>query len=154
MPTQGRNLSKSTGAYPDGSVFSDTGSQPNNSILYSALLQEGSMADNGISNLGAHNLSRWQEARGCVDRRLGIIELKLGWLQTVIAASRLLHACDTHARIWQEGRTECRTDLGMIAQGLHTQKGQGCAGKSKTETGAQALMASVKSIPPPSKLMM
>lgn len=74
------------GMYPDGSVLANAGSQTNDSVLYSALLQEGSMADNGISNLGAHNLGRWQEAWGCVDGRLGVVELKLGWLQCKAAA--------------------------------------------------------------------
>ena len=38
------------------------------------------MADDGISDLGAHNLGRWQEPWRCVDGGLRVIKLKLGWL--------------------------------------------------------------------------
>ena len=67
--------------YPDDGVLANARSQSNNGILHSALLQEGSVADNGISNLGVHNLGWWQEARGCVDGGLGVVELKLWRLQ-------------------------------------------------------------------------
>ncbi len=51
------------------------------------------MADNGISNLGVHNLGRRQESGGGVDGRLGVIELKLGRLQTTSNVNTQMFAC-------------------------------------------------------------
>ena len=69
-------------AYPDDSFSANSGSQTNNGILHVALFQEGTVTDDGISNLGAHNLGRGQEPWGCVDGGLRVIELKLGWLHS------------------------------------------------------------------------
>lgn len=77
MPAGG--LSK---AYPDHSILADAGAQTHDGIVHSALLQEGAMTDDGIRDAGVDNLGRWQEARGCVDGRLGVIELELGWLHS------------------------------------------------------------------------
>ena len=69
-------------AYLDSSVLANAGSQTNNSIVHSAFLKEGAVTDDGIEDFGVHNLGRRQEARGCVDGRLRIVELELGWLHS------------------------------------------------------------------------
>ena len=81
-------------AYLDGSILANAGSQTDNSIVHSALLQEGAMTDDCVTDFGVHNLGRWQEAWGCVDGRLRIVELKLGWLHNNKAVCKLYAECN------------------------------------------------------------
>lgn len=71
-----------TAHHLDGSALANAGSQTNNSVVHSAFLKEGAMTDDGVKNFGVHNLGGRQKAWGCVDGRLRIVELKLGWLHT------------------------------------------------------------------------
>ena len=84
-----RYLQGLTEAYPDDSILADTRPQTHDSVLHSALLKEGAVTDDCISDFGVHDLGRWQEAWGCVDGRLGVIELKLGWLHSNVTSENL-----------------------------------------------------------------
>lgn len=68
--------------YLDNNVLANAGSQTNNCVVYSAFLKEGTVTDDCVTDFGVYNLGRRQEAWGCVDGRLGVVELKLGWLHS------------------------------------------------------------------------
>ena len=76
------------------------------------------MADDGICDLGVHDLGGRQEAGGGVDGRLGVIELKLGRLQgRNVAASADVGVRQTLERLHTEGGFQTKV-AARVAGGL------------------------------------